>query len=116
MFKSKEHEAAYKEFILKAHVSDGDAERKSLFYLLSLLEDTREHINDLYDFKENWIKPEGLNKGWQTGGTTKITMLAFNLYNGFNDEDNDYSPLNLFSGVDSSNREYLLQSIRIRFS
>lgn len=117
LFKDEQHKKSYEEFKLRACISEYDKERQSLFYLLSILDDTRKHINDLYDFKENWIKHEGLSASWQTGGTTKITKLAFNLYNGWHgegDRDN-YSPLHLFS-VSADNREYLLEAIRIRFS
>lgn len=116
IFKNEEHKKYYEIFKSKACLSDFDRERKSLFYLLSILSETRNNINDLYDFKNNWIKHEGLNKCWQTGGTIKITKLAFNLYNGWHGEDGeDYSPLELFS-VSEDNREYLLEAIRIRFS
>lgn len=116
IFKNEEHKKAYEEFKLKARVRERDTERQSLFYLLSLLEDTRNHINDLYNFKDNWIDFEGLTKSWQTGGTTKITKLAFNLYNGWHGEDGEnYSPLHLFNVADD-NREFLLEAIRIRFS
>lgn len=116
IFKNEEHKKSYEEFKLRACISEFDKERQSLFYLLALLEDTRNHINDLYDFEENWIKPEGISEAWQTGDTTKITTLAFNLYNGWRDEDGeDYSPLHLFS-VSNDNRGYLLEAIKIRFS
>lgn len=115
-FKDRQHELGYKELTLKAGVKEWDKERQTLFYLLSLFEETRNHITDLYNFNENWIEFEGLEKGWQTGGTTKVTKLAFNLYNGWNGEDSeDYSPLHLFS-VSDNNREYLLEAIKIRFS
>lgn len=116
IFKNEEHKKSYEEFKLRACISEFDKERKSLFYLLALLEETRNNINDLYDFENNWIKHEGLNKGWQTSGSIKVSKLAFNLYNGWKGEDgDDYSPLELFS-VSDENREYLLESIRIRFS
>lgn len=115
-FKDKQHELAYKEFKLRAGVREYDKERQSLFYLLSLLDETRRNITDLYNFEENWIEIEGLSQGWQTGGTTKITKLAFNLYNGWRGEDGENcSPLHLFS-VSEDNREYLLEAIRVRFS
>ncbi len=116
IFKNREHELSYGEFKARACVREDDKERQSLFYLLSLLEETRKNINDLYDFKGNSIKFQGLSKGWQTGGTRRITKLAFNLYNGWYGEDGeDYSPLHLF-GVSDDNRKYLLESIMIRFS
>lgn len=116
IFKNREHASFYEEFNLRACVLEEDRERQSLFYLLSLLEETRKNIDDLYNFKDDRIKFEGLNKGWQTGGTTKITKLAFNLYNGwYGDDGEDYSPLHLFN-VSDDNRKYLLEAIKIRFS
>lgn len=116
IFKDNKHELFYNNFLVKANVKEKDFERKSLFYLLALFTETRGHINDLYDFKNNWIKFDGLNKGWQTGGTSKITKLAFNLYNGYHGENGeDFSPLTLFS-VSEDNRIYLLEAIKLRFN
>lgn len=116
IFKDARHELSYKKLNTRAGVKEWDKERKSLFYLLSLFEETTNQITDLYNFEENCIKIEGLNKGWQTGGTTKVTKLAFNLYNGWHGEDGEnYSPLHLFS-VSDDNREYMLEAVRIRFS
>ena len=115
IFKDKAHEEYYKEFLSKDNTRDGDSERKSLFYLLSLLDTTRDHIEELYDFKNHWIDHKALDKDWQTGSSAKITSLAFNLYNGWNDEKGYCTPLNLFC-VSANNIEYLLEAIRIRFS
>lgn len=116
IFKNEEHKKYYEEFLVKAKVRSGGTERKALFYLFSILSETRNHINSLYDFKNNQINIEGLNAPWQTGGTTKITKLAFNLYNNWRGQGgDDYSPLELFS-VSDDNREYLFEAIRIRFN
>jgi len=117
-FKDKEHEEGYYKLIARAEVKEWDKERLSLFYVLALFAETRNHIDDLYDFKENWIKIEGLNKGWQTGGTTKVTKLAFNLYNNWRGEDReheDYSPLEIFS-ISTEYRNYMLLAVQLRFS
>lgn len=61
-------------------------------YLLSLDCVLREHIDDVFNFDENIIKIEGLNKGWQTGTSKKTTHLLFNLWNGIcSDEDFEVS-------------------------
>jgi hypothetical protein len=116
-FKDLDHAKAYEEFITRARVSKTDMERHSLFYVLALFGETRNHINDVYNFDDNCIEFEGLNKGWQTGGTTKATKLAFNLYNNFRgvEPGEDYSPLELFS-VSEEYRNYLLYAVQIRFS
>lgn len=117
MFINKEHEDAYNLFVKKSHIYSDDTERKSLFYLLAMLDDTRKHIKDLYDFKNNWIKVEGFNKGWQTSGTVAVTRLAFNLYNGFKGEDDSIcrvTPLDIFSSLGGEYLDCMLNAIKIR--
>lgn len=117
-FKNEEHEKGFNDFMEKANVEDWDKERTALFYIFALFSETREHINDLYDFHENCININGLNKGWQTGGTTKATKLAFNLFNNWHGEDTEhenYSPLEIFS-VSTEYRNYMLLAVQIRFS
>lgn len=115
-FRNIEHEEGFNNFMKKAEVEDWDKERTSLFYTLAIFEETRKNINDLYDFKENCIKFKGVTKGWQTGGTTKATKLAFNLFNNFRGEESeDYSPLEIFS-LDTDYRNYMLMAVQIRFS
>lgn len=117
-FKDTDHEEGYNKFIAKAEVQEWDKERLSLFYVLSLFDETRKHIEDLYAFQGKCIKLDGLNKGWQTGGTTKATKLAFNLYNnwrGYDGEGEDYSPLEIFS-VSTEYRNYMLLAVQLRFS
>ncbi|MBU3114784.1 DUF6075 family protein [Clostridium lacusfryxellense] len=117
-FRDVQHEEGFNNFIKRAEVQDWDKERISLFYTLAIFEETRNHINDLYDFKENCMKFEGLSKGWQTGGTTKATKLAFNLFNNYRGEEREkenFSPLELFS-LDTDYRNYMLMAVQIRFS
>lgn len=116
-FKDELHEEYFRKFIKDAEVPMYDRERVSLFYIFSLIDETRKHINTLYDFNERCIKLSGLNEPWQTGGTTKATKLAFNLYNGYRGEDReneDFSPLTVFS-ISDEYRDYLLMAVQIRF-
>lgn len=114
-FKDKEHKDFYFMQIARTH-SSKDPFRKALFYTLGLTGETREHINDLYDFKENCIDFEGLKKPWQTGGTGKVTRLAFNLYNGYCGEADEkdcpsrYTPYNLF---DCEFLPYMLEAVKV---
>lgn len=94
-FMDKQHEEAFHIFMVRGNISIGDIERVCLMYLLAAVHETRKHMDDLYDFKNNWIKSEGLKKGWQTSGTRKLTRLAFNLYNGYSDKY--CTPLEVFS-------------------
>ena len=63
-FADTEHETFFVSMMKRAGVYD--SYHKALFYTLGICPDTREHMGDLFDFKEQLIKPEGLSKGWQT--------------------------------------------------
>lgn len=118
-FKDESHQKSYLEFIQKANMHPDDVERKSLFYLLAMFDETRNHISNLYDFKKNQIVLEGLNEAWQTSGTRACTKLAFNLYNsftGFEDEEtNRYSVIDIFACGSNQIKEIFLEAIKVRF-
>ncbi len=74
-----------------------DPYRRVVAYLLSLDDIVFAHRTDLFDFSEEVIIPEGINAGWQTSGTLKVTRMMFNLWNGFVDTDPSLcTPFNLF--------------------
>lgn len=94
------------------HQREGINERKTLFYLLALNNDTRGGICDLYDFEDNTILSDGLNQGWQTSGSLAITRLAFNLYNDSCGKDS-ITPLNIFTSY-IRDIDYMFCAIKIR--
>lgn len=112
-FKDPEHKEFYEKWVAKTN-SKGDPYRKALFYTLGLTAETRRNIGTLYNTEERCIEFDGLNMGWQTGTTTRLCRLAFNLYNGFNGDDNnaDYTPYWLF---DCGLMEYMFEAVRIRY-
>ena len=117
-FMDEDHQEFY-ERILSAHKNDGY--HRGLFYLLSLLPDTRRHINDLYDSSNDEIRFSGLHKGWQTGGSIRVSRLAFNLFNGYDgfDGEKQDEPASLYTPdaiLDSSLCEYCLEACRLRFN
>lgn len=117
MFINKEHEDAYNLFVKKSNIDSDDIERKSLFYLLAMMGDTRKHVGDLYDFKNNWIKSDGLNKGWQTSGSLAVTRLGFNLYNGYKGEEDSIcrvTPLDIFCSLGGEYLDCMFNAIKIR--
>jgi hypothetical protein len=112
MFRDKEHEEFFCSAIAKVRM-ENDPYRQALFYLLGLTEETRRHIRDLYDFNSNSIVLYGLRAPWQTGTTLRVCRLAFNLYNGYcEDNVNSFTPYELF---DTEYREYLWIAIRLRY-
>lgn len=113
-FMNNEHKVFYNRMVTKTH-SEQDPYRKALFYTLGLTDETRRNINNLYDFKENGINPDGMHGGWQTNTSWNVTLLAFNLYNGYSGEteaERQCTPYDLFS---SSLMEYMFQAVRLLY-
>ena len=117
VFKDEHHKWFYEANIARTN-SQRDTERKALFYALGLTSETRNNINQLYNFNENCIRLEGLKKPWQTGTTIRVCRLAFNLYNGDcgeydeSERARDYTPYNLF---DCGLAPYMLEAVKIRY-
>ena len=124
-FQSERHKREYERCI--ARCGYPDCYREALIYALTLDRTICDHIDQVYDFASGCVKAECLHAGWQTGGSTRITRLAFNLYNGgepsaFDMEDPEearkethlYSPSEIFT-YDNELNEYLFEAIRIRF-
>ena len=81
-FKNKDHEKFYEQCL--GRTGSLDPYHKAFFYTMGISSETRKHIEDVFNFREDAIRPEGLNKGWQTSGSSCLTRLAFNLWNGWN--------------------------------
>jgi len=123
-FKNNYHETKYNEFIGRLG-SKADVYHKALFYLLAIEDSLAENIRSLYDFKTNEILFEGLNGGFQTSGTLRITRLAFNLFSsstlsgelisedeGYKDDAGSYAPDVIFN---DSNIFCFVEALFIRF-
>lgn len=94
----------------------------SLCYTLGVSSDTRAHFEDLFDMVEYAIKLDGLQHGWQTGGSRKVTRLAFNLWNGCtydSEEDANACMRSPYYAADEifccSYQPYFMQAVRLRF-
>ncbi len=111
-FCSPEHRAFY--FALLEKTGIYDCYHRALFYAVGIATDSRNHVDDLFDFADDSIRPDGLEKSWQTGGTMKLTRLAFNLWNGFTEEDRERlaTPDELFC---SSFAPYFYEAIKLRY-
>lgn len=94
----------------------------ALVYLLGLTAETRAHFSKCFDEKERTIRPDVLEEGWQTGSTTRIIRMAFNLWNGWCYESEDdaqacrvsdaYTPDNLFC---CEFARYFCEAIKLRY-
>lgn len=103
-FVSDEHKAFYDDHTaIRSHGSDYDA----LIYTLGISDSCRKHLSALYDEKKRLIKPEGLQEGWQTSASVRISRLALHLFTHNVVPDDDpllYTPKELLSGLDDSHR------------
>ncbi|MBQ5562793.1 MAG: hypothetical protein IIT39_05355, partial [Clostridia bacterium] len=79
-FRNTTHKTNY--HFIRTLMKKSDIERKVLAYLFSLDVVCCIHIREIYDFDENTIIPNALDKEWQTSTSRKTTRLAFNLFNG----------------------------------
>jgi hypothetical protein len=119
VFKDNQHKEFYNDCIVKAQAHN-DPYRKALFYALGLTNETRRNISSLYDFNERGILLNGLNNGWQTSTSLRVTRMAFNLYNGFAGDIGDgndqyaglYTPYHLF---DTSLLPFLFEAVKLRY-
>ena len=116
IFKDISHEQFYEGNVIRAN-REHDPYREALFYLLGLTDETRRYIHDVYDFQENSIRPEGLHAGWQTGTSSRLTRLAFNLYSGYTGEDErnayQYSPYYIFN---NELMPFFFEAVKLRYS
>lgn len=126
IFKGKEHKDFFEGCVARAN-AQSDPYHRALFYALGICEETREHINDLYDFEEKGINFDALSSPWQTSGTKRICRLAFNLFNSFHnsplphgsntydlepDTDGSFTPYELFATPEAG---YMLEAVKIRY-
>ena len=112
MFISAEH----KEFYLNtpAMAKKDDCYHRAFFYTMGLVDETRRHIEDLFDFKDDSIIPEGLQKAWQTGGSIRVCRMAFNLWGGYIEEgaEGETTPESLFACPFAP---YFVEGLKLRF-
>lgn len=107
-FADTEHRAFYEQTIQRCR--NTDSYHRALVYTLGLSPDTRSHFKDCFSIPEDCIEPDALSKGWQTSGSIALTRLAFNPWNGF--DDNYCTPADLFNHAYAP---YLFQAIQLRY-
>ena len=82
LFKDEDHVRAYAKIYAKMKKSFFPNTNKAIAYLIALDEVTREHAEEMYDFKRDCFENDCLSCDWQTEITLKLTRLASNLWNG----------------------------------
>lgn len=125
IFESDEHKQRFNELCGKMKCLD--SYHLAVAYLFTLDTSCRHHIDDVFDFGINGIKPDGLHKGWQTSTSMRVTRLAFNLWNGccsdgetYTDKQGyetelpsaEYTPDNIFC---DGYAPYFFEAIKLRY-
>ena len=70
IFKSKEHEEFFYRCLAKSDRHDEDYQ--ALFYCLGIDRDTRDHIEEIYNFESRTINPDCIN-AWGVLGIKRIS-------------------------------------------
>lgn len=111
IFASEHHRTFYERCM--ARVRD-DSYHKAFFYLVGVCADTRQRVNRLFDFEDDCIRSEALQEGWQTSGTYRLCLLAFNLWNGYIEpgREQDTTPYDLFT---CGFAPYMMEGIKLRY-
>ena len=123
-FMNNAHEKFYYEKLKEVRYQD--VYHKALVYCLGVNRDTREHIDQIYDFKTGGVKTECLLAGWQTSGSVKVIRIALNLscdgapsvvdYQDTEAQLQECSQYNEEESVCCSYAPYFWQAIQIRYS
>ncbi len=111
-FRSAEHRDFFLENMNKCRVND--SYHRAFFYVMGIASETRANISQMFDFKNDCIKPDGMHGGWQTSGTVRVCRLAFNLWNGYTDMDSpqSFTPEDLFC---CEFAPYFMEGIKVRY-
>ena len=111
-FKDAEHATFYRRALERSGTAD--AYHKAFFYVMGIAAETRANINQMFDFKNDCIVPEGMHGGWQTSGTVKVCHLAFNLWNNYVEEgrEKSFTPEDLFC---CEFAPYFMEGIKVRY-
>lgn len=99
-----------------------DVYYKTLVYTLGMCETTREHFRQIFDIEKGEINIDSISVAWQTGTSTKVTRMAFSLWNTcmFDSEEDFengkkssyYNPNEIFC---CSYAPYFYEAIKIRY-
>ena len=87
-FASREHQRFWLEKMDEViQLGKADVYYKSIIYTLGICETTRENFDDIFNLKRGEININALQSPYQTGISSKVTRLAFSLWNGCNFEN-----------------------------
>lgn len=114
LFKSLEHELFYNEMLSKCAYEA--CYHRALIYTLGINEDTRSHINEIYDFSTRCIKLNSLKAGWVTSSDLRVLRLAFNLFTDCVPESTHKERYAVGEVFNYGDAEYFFQAIKLRYN
>lgn len=111
-FASKEHREFYLAMLQKC--GNSDSFHRAFFYCVGISDTTRKNVSRIFDFENDRMKTDGLHEGWQTGGTMRLTRLAFNLWNGYTEQGAERmsAPYEMFA---CDYAPYFLEAVKLRY-
>lgn len=114
-FLSEQHAINFKNLMISDDTCIYDQERFSLFYILGSDENLFLKREYIYDFEEHAIRPEILtqHKVDLCSSQKALIRLAFNLYNGFEDEET--SPRAIMKNLDRRRGFVAMQAMMLNF-
>lgn len=108
----------YNELASKAKISEGDIERKVLFFIVSGNMDLYNQVDKIYDFTKNELNLEK-NENYETyvpnlmtsSSNKRLINLALQLYN----RGTKQTVIDTFSDLDTNNFNLAISAVRLRF-
>lgn len=118
-FKNKTHIERYHELMEK--MLHYNVYYRAVAYLIALNDDCYRNKSSIFNIEKGIIIPEGVNEGWQTSSSLRVTRLIYNLWNGYcydesDDEDlpvsSDYTVSEIFYDSDA---RYYFEAVKLRY-
>ncbi len=106
IFNGIDHQERYKEYLEKMPCQDD--KYRAVAYLLALIGNRAE---DIFDFKNHHIIPEGMSEAWQTGTTSRATALIFSMWNGYTINPEKNNIMSIFGYVEWD--EYYIEALKL---
>lgn len=114
-FLTKEHENKVVNLLQSDGTHQGDMERLALFYIVAGNTDLYTKVNCIYNFAQHQIEPDCLHDTSVDfcSSSRSLLKLAYNLYNGYQEENNSF--VDLLAVLDADNFHLATESMKIRF-
>ena len=87
---------------------------RALFYILGISKETRNHIDELFDWKRRRIFPDGICADWQTSNSLCHTLAALHFWEGNTGDSRAYW-LTEYVLQTSSFAPFYAQAMKLRY-